>query len=86
MNNSTTSAMKNAINHITTLLAKVFSIVLIAGLVASCASVADSGFEQSDVEEQPTTVDSDTPEIDPAPTSIDDEMDPIITGGPRGGR
>ncbi len=76
--------MKNAINHITTLFVKFFSIMLVVGLMASCASVADSGFEETEVKET-TTVSSDTPEIDPAPTSAD-EMDPIITEGPRGGR
>lgn len=77
--------MTNSIKRIKTLLAKFFSIVLVAGLMASCASVADSGFEENESEEK-TTVNSDIPEINPAPTT-DDEMDPIITDGPgTGGR
>lgn len=76
--------MKNSINHIKKLLVKFFSIILVAGLIASCTSVADSGFEENETEEK-TTVDSDTAEINPTPTA-DDEMDPIIKGGPRGGR
>lgn len=71
-------------DRIKTLLVKFFSIALVAGLAASCSSVADSGFDKNEFEEE-TTVDTDIPEVHPAPTG-DDEMDPIITEGPRGGR
>ncbi|SMO68996.1 hypothetical protein [Fodinibius sediminis] len=76
--------MNNAINRINTLLVKFFSIIFVAGLLASCASVTDSGFEDTETKEK-TTVNTDVPEVNP--TSTDDEMDPIITDGPgTGGR
>jgi len=75
--------MTNSIKRLKILLVKFFSIALVVGFMASCASVTGSDFEEDEAQEK-TTVNSNTPES--TTTNIDDEMDPIITEAPRGRR
>lgn len=69
--------MKNSIKNI---VIKFFVLIFATGLMAGCASIADSGFgPNTQANPQKTTVNSDSSGVKNVKTSGDEGMQPIIT-------